>query len=94
MKNEDFPTLDEIAVIPELAVLAVLWAALESASCALQVANPELCDERFRDDPLDFELYYARRLVRLMESVKWALRCYQLHVRSNSPLGSSKENQT
>ena len=94
MKHEDFPTLDEIAVIPELAVLAVLWAALESASCALSVANPELCDERFRDDPEDFEVYYARRLVRLMEIVKTDLRCYQLHVRSNSALGISQENQT
>jgi hypothetical protein len=93
MKHEDFPTLDEIAVIPELAVLAVLETALESASCALRVANPELCDERFRDEPWDSEVYYARRLVRLMEIVKTDLRCYQLHVRGNCALGSSKENQ-
>jgi hypothetical protein len=94
MKREHFPTLDEIAVIPELAVLAVLWAALESASCALRVANPELCDERFRDDPLDSEVYYARRLVRLIEIIKTDLRCYQLHVRGNSALGSPEEDQT
>ena len=73
------PLVEDIYTAPELAVLAVLDAAVDVSLVALVAAHPD--DHELEDDPAPPDRLAARALVDAVRDVADAINCYRLAMR-------------
>ena len=78
------PTARQLGVAPELAVLAVLEAAIHSAIPALCAAQPELCAAALDAGGSSPPASAAERAIRLALELRGALHSYRLALEEDS----------
>jgi hypothetical protein len=72
------PTPDELAVLPELAILAALQQLLELTTLTLAAVHPDVVVDRSRLRPLDLRAALADQINELAACLAKAATCYRV----------------
>lgn len=72
------PTPDELAVLPELSILAALQQLLELTTLTLTAVHPDVVVDRSRLRPLDLRATLADQIIELGACLARAAICYRV----------------